>query len=205
MSRQKWAVEHIDRPWQIESRAVLRRRLTGDAWRRVMQFGQVVRDSRRDLKWRSVWPQEGQRTVEPTDHGESAFMDGAMMASAQKHEVVEVRRTAVGPMMHVVRVASAGRAALKPTSGVARGESAADRRRNGARLAAHVEHSAVAVVTHVHQRGVTGQTPRRSIETYNAPWSTSTAPSNAAELAPGDGGLLRVSAESSAFTWRTTW
>ena len=63
--------------------------------------------------------------------------------------------------MHVMRVAPAGRATRKAATGIARGESATDRWRNRARLAAHVEDRAVGVVAHLHERGVARQPLRR--------------------------------------------
>ena len=113
------------------------------------------------MKGRAIRSPEGQHTVVPTNDGESAFVNGAMMASAQEHEVVEARDTAIGPVIYMMSIAPAGGAAWKATPGVAGGESAADRRWNRARLAAHVDHGTVGVVVHVHQRGVARQSLRR--------------------------------------------
>ena len=63
--------------------------------------------------------------------------------------------------MHVVGVAPAEGAAREAAASVAGSQGAADRWRNRARLAAHIEHSAVGVVTHVHQRRVARQALRR--------------------------------------------
>ena len=49
------------------------------------------------MKGRAIGPQEGQRTVEPTNDGESAFVHGAMMAAAQQHEVVDASGAAIRP------------------------------------------------------------------------------------------------------------
>ncbi len=96
--RYDWAaVEHVDRPWQVEARAIPRGQFPGDEWRRLMQSGQIGRGRRGDLKWRSVWPQEGQPSVEAANDCESAFVNGTMMATAQQHEVVEARDAAVCP------------------------------------------------------------------------------------------------------------
>ena len=62
-----------------------------------MQPGQVERGGRGGLQWRSIRPEEGQHTVEPTSHAESTFVDGAVVAPAQKHEVVEGRGAAIDP------------------------------------------------------------------------------------------------------------
>ena len=67
-----------------------------------MQSRQIERNRRGDLKWRSVRPQQGQHTVEAANDCESAFVDGAMMASAQEHKVVEARDAAVCPVFHVI-------------------------------------------------------------------------------------------------------
>lgn len=113
------------------------------------------------MKWRAIRSPEGQHTVVPTNDGESAFVNGAMVTATQQHEVVEARRASIGPVIYMMSIAPAGGAAWKATPGVAGGERAADRRWNRARLAAHVDHGTVGVVAHGHQRGVAGQTPRR--------------------------------------------
>ena len=99
-----------------------------------------------------------------------------MMAPAQKHQILEAGRAAVDPVLDVVRVAAAGRAAREAATPVARLQRPPDRGRNGAGLAPDIEDGAVGVVTHRHQRGVAGHRRDVSAETSTAPWSTSTAP-----------------------------
>ena len=50
-----------------------------------MSLGLVERGGRSDVKWRAIRSPEGQHTVVPTNDGESTFVDGAMMTSAQQN------------------------------------------------------------------------------------------------------------------------
>ena len=63
----------------------------------MIPAGQIERGGRGGLKGRAIRPQEGQLAVEPANDCKSAFVDGAMVASAQEHEVVQARGAAVGP------------------------------------------------------------------------------------------------------------
>ncbi len=153
--------DDVDRPRQVETGTIPGGQFPGDEWRRVMRLWLVVRGSRGDLEGRTIRLEEGQHAVEPTNHAESAFVNGAVMASAKEHEVVEARGAAIRPVFHVMGVAPTRRAAGKATSSVAGSQGAADRWRNRARLAAHVDHGTVGVVAHVHQRGVARQSLRR--------------------------------------------
>ena len=78
------------------------------------------------MKWRAVWPQEGQHAIESAYDGESTFVNSTMMASAQQYEVVEARGATICPVMYVVGVASAGRAAREATTCVTGAQSSAD-------------------------------------------------------------------------------
>ena len=77
------------------------------------------------MKWRAIRPQEGQHAVVPTNGGESALVNSAMVTATQQHEVVEARDTAIGPVVEVVGIAPAGGAAWKATPRIASGERAA--------------------------------------------------------------------------------
>ena len=45
---------------------------------------------------------------------ESLFVNGSVMKSAQEKKIIESRRTAVGPVTHMVRIAEAGIATREP-------------------------------------------------------------------------------------------
>ena len=92
---------------------------------------------------------------------ESAFVHRAVMAAALQHEVIETGGTAVGPVFNVMRVAPTGAAARTPAARAACQQGATNGRGNRARLALHIEHRAVAVVTHHHRRRVIGQATGR--------------------------------------------
>ncbi len=89
--------DDVDRPRQVEARAIPGGQFPGDEWRRVMRLWLVGRGSRGGLQGRPIRPKEGQHTVEATNDCESAFVHGTMMASAQQHEVVEARGASIGP------------------------------------------------------------------------------------------------------------
>ena len=91
-----------------------------------MPSRQIGRGGRGDLQRCSIRPEENHHAVEPTNHAESAFVNGTVMATAQQEQDVEARRTAVGPMDHVMSVATLGRAAGESAAGVTRSESPAD-------------------------------------------------------------------------------
>ena len=75
-----------------------------------------------------------------------------MVPPAQPHQVRELRRPAVRPVFHVVRVAAPGLAAREPAAPVARFRRPPKRRRHRPRPAPHVEHRAVRPVSDHHQR-----------------------------------------------------
>ena len=123
----------------------------------------LVRDRQRwgRLEHRSIGPQEGRRPVSELPHRESALVNGPVMASAQEDEVVEAGRAAVDPVLDVMRVAAAGRAAGESATPVARLKRPPDRGRHRAGLAPDVEDGAVGAMTHRHHRGVAGKASRR--------------------------------------------
>ena len=89
---------------------------------------------------------ESQRAVVENLDANAAFVHGAMMEAAERHEIRGFRFAAVGPVLDVMcievtRVRAAGKAAAL----VARIEDAPQRRGNRARLAPHVERLAVIV------------------------------------------------------------
>ena len=83
------------------------------------------------------------------------------MAPAQQDQVVEAGRAAVHPVLHVMGIAAAGRAARKSATLVTCLERAADRGRHGPSLAPDVEDCAGGAVVHRHDRGVAGNASRR--------------------------------------------
>lgn len=93
------AIEHVEGPRHLEARAIPRGWRSDDTACRVTEPRQVGRGSRDDGQPCAVGPDECQHTVEPSHQAESAFVDGAMMPSAQEKEVIESCRAAVGPML----------------------------------------------------------------------------------------------------------
>ena len=83
------------------------------------------------------------------------------MAPAHEHQVVERRGAAIGPVLDVVRVASARAASREAAACIARVERPPEGGGNSARLPANVERGAVGSLTHHHDRGVARETPGR--------------------------------------------
>ena len=86
---------------------------------------------------------------------EAAFMEKAVVSSAQENEVRELRFAAVGPVDDVAGVAVPGGAAREAAALIAELQGPPDRRWNGAGLAAHAENP-VRVVGHPDPAGVAG-------------------------------------------------
>ena len=82
--------------------------------------------------------EERRRPVPVLPHFESALMNCPVMPSAQQHEVAEGGCAAVDPVLHVMRVAAAGRAAWEPATPIASLQRLANRRRHGACPAPHI-------------------------------------------------------------------
>ena len=78
-------------------------------------------------------------------HAESAFVEQAVVAAAQQHEVRELRFAAVGPVDDVVRVTVLRGTAREAATPVAELQSAPDRRWNRAGLAVEAEDLACSV------------------------------------------------------------
>src|SRR6188768_147705 len=64
-------------------------------------------------------------------------------------------------MGDVMRVATAGSAPWETAARVAGAESSANRRRNGSRFAADIEHGPIGSLSHLDERRVARQPPRR--------------------------------------------
>ena len=92
---------------------------------------------------------------------EALLVYRAVVPAAQQHQVLQLRRAAVGPMLNVVGIATRRLAAGKAAVLVARCEGPAQCRRNRPGLAADVKDVAISVVAHHHLPGVAGETPRR--------------------------------------------
>ena len=107
------------------------------------------------------WPHRMAGAIRRSPCGRSTFMHGAMMEAAQRDEIGRLGLAAIRPVLDVVhvdvaRVAAAGKAAAL----VARGEQAAQRRGDDARLAADVERLAVLVLDERDDAGVAGEAAR---------------------------------------------
>jgi hypothetical protein len=95
-------------------------------------------------------------------HPEPALVHRPVVHAAEQQQVVELRRAAVRPVLHVVRVAVAALTAGEATCvAVPLLERPADRRRHGPAPPPDVEHVALRVVCHLDQRGVAREPPRR--------------------------------------------
>ena len=107
--------------------AFVRRAEVGASGRRVFRASRRRRvlppwRGRRGLEPYAVGPRELKVAVRSPRHGPALFVHGAMMPSAQQDQVVEPRGAAVGPVLDVVRVGVASRAAREATLRVARGQ-----------------------------------------------------------------------------------
>jgi hypothetical protein len=71
------------------------------------------------LQARSVRAQERDGAVAVSNRVEPAFVDGPVMTPAQQNEVLEAGDTAVDPVLHVMGIAAARRAAREPATPVA--------------------------------------------------------------------------------------
>jgi hypothetical protein len=84
-----------------------------------------------------------------------------MMTTAEQGEVGQPRLAAICPVMKMVGVTVARRAAWKLAMAIASRERPADRWRDGAPLPSHIEHRAVWRMPHHHRRRVAGDAARR--------------------------------------------
>jgi hypothetical protein len=85
-------------------------------------------------------------------------MQQRVMMTVQQDQVIEARLAALAPVVdmvsiHEARLATTGKAAAL----IAQDQSATDRRRDRAGLAAYVQYVSGGVFLHRHQRGVAGQ------------------------------------------------
>ncbi len=97
----------------------------------------------------------------PPYHTPSSFVQEAMVMMAGEERISKARLATVGPVLHVVRVGEAGSAARKAASAVADLQGAAERRRDRARPAAHIEHGAIGSVGDFHHARVAGEPATR--------------------------------------------
>ena len=103
-------VEHIDGVGQMQRRAVPHGDVVGLP--RILVEPRVQRRQRwRLLEHHPIRPHRRRRPIVALPHLESALMHGTVMPSTQQHEVAEAGGPAVDPMLHVMRVAAARRAA----------------------------------------------------------------------------------------------
>jgi hypothetical protein len=82
-----------------------------------------------------------------------------MVTPAQQGEIVQGRRSTIGPMTNVMPVAAACGAAGKVAAAVARQQCAADRGRDRPRLATDIEHGTIHRVAHDDDRSVARDAP----------------------------------------------
>ena len=128
---------------------------------RCMRLARPVRGRWCVGKRSAIWPEEAGVNVIPQLDGESLLVNGPAVTSTEQQEVVESRRTAGGPVAHVVRIAMAGIAAGEPAPAVPSRQRAPDGGRDGAGLAPDVEHGAVRAVAHDDSGSIARDAARR--------------------------------------------
>ena len=104
------------------------------------------RQRRSCLEHGSVRSQKRHRPIVVSNQTESALVDASVMAATQQDQVVEAGRAAVHPVLHVMGIAPARRAARESATPVTNLERPPNRWRHTARLAPHIEDGAVGSV-----------------------------------------------------------
>src|SRR5204862_5859773 len=110
----------------------------------------------------AVGPREHEHAVVGDRDGEPALVHERVVEAAERDEVVELRFSAVGPVLHVVAVAEARAvAAREAAAAVARFQRAPDRGRDATSLAADVQRLAIAAFEHAEDGAVAAESPDR--------------------------------------------
>ena len=111
----------------------------------------------------AVRPNEPGVSVSAQFDDNSLFVHRTVVTPTQQDQIVEPGGTTVSPVADVVCVTPPRVATGKATAVVSRAQRTANRRRNRAGLAPHVEHLPIPVVPHDH---------RRCVATVTAAWCT---------------------------------
>lgn len=110
----------------------------------------------------AVGMEESPAAVRQCFDRELAFVHQALVQAARGDEIGELRFSAVRPMINVVSVDEAFVSAPgESTARIAGIERASYRRRDGARLASHVQRLTLLVLKDADQAGVAGEAARR--------------------------------------------
>jgi hypothetical protein len=121
------------------------------------------RRSRRDVGQRApVGSGEPKRPILRALDAVALLVNRAVMAPAQQDEIRQRRRPALGPVLHVVGLATAHLATREATGPIAVTQSPPERRRDGARPGPDLHHPTGLVVPHHYPARIAREAPRRS-------------------------------------------
>ena len=158
-------------------------RTDGDAGRRQPRPG--TPPVRRRRQQRAIRTQEPESPCGVGDHLKALLVHRAAAEAAAEHQIGELRRPAVGPVHYVIGVAAAGAAAGElALVAIPALEGTAQRGRDGAGPASHVEHAAVGAVAQHHEAGIAGDAVRRLFADVDTPCLSMTAWPGAAAVGP---------------------